>query len=199
MTKTVIDLIRHGEPIGGRKYRGHSVDDPLTEKGWGQMWDAVGDYNAWDQIITSPLKRCQEFAQALGERHSINVAIEPQFKEVGFGSWEGLSHDEIKIGKAGEYQAFLKDPVNHRPQGAEVLNDFINRVGSAYDNTIKRHQDKQCLIVAHAGVIRAVIARTLHVAPANLYRITISHGGIARIRHTEMGGVVKLLNGKLSN
>jgi len=35
--------MRHGEPVGGRAYRGHSIDDPLSEKGWQQMWDAVGD------------------------------------------------------------------------------------------------------------------------------------------------------------
>ena len=40
---TTIDLIRHGEPVGGRKYRGQT-DDPLSEKGWEQMWKAVGDY-----------------------------------------------------------------------------------------------------------------------------------------------------------
>ena len=99
MAETVIDLIRHGEPIGGRRYRGHTIDDPLTERGWSQMWNAVGEYNSWQQIITSPLQRCQVFARALGERHGINVIIEPRFKEVGFGVWEGSTHDEIKIGE----------------------------------------------------------------------------------------------------
>jgi len=199
MTETIIDLIRHGEPIGGRKYRGYNIDDPLTEKGWRQMWDAVGDCNTWDQIITSPLKRCEEFAQALGKHHGINVAIESRFKEVGFGSWEGLSHDEIKNAKADEYQAFLRDPINHRPQGAEDLDDFINRVGSAYDETIERYEKKHCFIIAHAGVIRAVIAKTLLAAPVGLYRIKVMNGGITRIRHTEAGGILELLNGKLPN
>ena len=28
MTDTIIDLIRHGEPEGGRAYRGNNIDDP---------------------------------------------------------------------------------------------------------------------------------------------------------------------------
>ena len=40
---TLIDMIRHGEPVGGRRYRGQ-IDDPLSEKGWRQMWAAVA---AW--------------------------------------------------------------------------------------------------------------------------------------------------------
>ncbi|MBA3755474.1 MAG: histidine phosphatase family protein [Nitrosomonas sp.] len=198
MTETVIDLIRHGEPVGGRRYRGHSIDDPLTEKGWAQMWNAVGEYNAWNHIITSPLQRCQMFAHALAERHGIDVTVEPRFKEVGFGVWEGLSHDEVKIGRVTEYQAFLKDPVNCRPQGAELLDDFIQRIGSAYEETIERYQGSHFLIVAHAGVMRAIIAKTVYASPAGLYRIKISNGGITRIRHTETGGMLELLNGKLS-
>ena len=198
MTETVIDMIRHGEPVGGRRYRGHSIDDPLTEKGWSQMWNAVGEYHAWNHIITSPLQRCQMFAQALGERRGVDVVVEPRFKEVGFGEWEGLSHDEVKIGRAAEYQTFLKDPVNCRPQGAEPLDDFIQRVGSAYQETIERYSGSHFLIVAHAGVMRALIAKTVYAPPVGLYRIKISNGGITRIRHTATGGVLELLNGKLS-
>ena len=109
-----------------------------------------------------------------------------------------LSHDEVKIGRAAEYQAFLKDPVNRRPNGAELLDDFIQRIGSAYEETIERYQGSHFLIVAHAGVMRAIIAKTVYASPAGLYRIKISNGGITRIRHTETGGVLELLNGKLS-
>lgn len=198
MIETVIDLIRHGEPAGGRRYRGHGVDDPLSEKGWSQMWNAVGEYDQWKQIITSPLQRCQTFAHALGERHGIPVAVEPRFKEVGFGAWEGLSHDEVKIGRAAEYQAFLKDPANHRPQGAEPLDDFIRRVSLAYQEAIERHHSSHLLIVAHAGVMRALIAETIRAPAIGLYRIKVSNGGITRIRHTATGSVLELLNGKLS-
>jgi alpha-ribazole phosphatase/probable phosphoglycerate mutase len=37
---TTLDLLRHGESVGGRKYRGQT-DDPLSEKGWAQMRDVV--------------------------------------------------------------------------------------------------------------------------------------------------------------
>ncbi len=197
MTETVIDLIRHGEPVGGRRYRGHMIDDPLTEKGWSQMWSAVGDSPTWQQIISSPLQRCHAFAAALGEKHRISVSIEPRFKEVGFGIWEGLSHDEIKINRAGEYQRFMNDPVHHRPQGAEALDDFIHRVSTAYREVVVRHQGQHCLIVTHAGVIRAIIAQIVHADPVGLYRIKVSNGGITRIRHNASHGILEFLNGKL--
>ncbi len=33
---TIVDLLRHGEPDGGQKFRG-AVDDPLSPRGWEQM------------------------------------------------------------------------------------------------------------------------------------------------------------------
>ena len=47
MQNIIIDLIRHGEPQGGPRYRGDGIDDPLSDKGWRQMWDAVGEDAPW--------------------------------------------------------------------------------------------------------------------------------------------------------
>ena len=50
---TVIDLLRHGEPLGGRRYRGQR-DDPLSEQGWRQMRASVGGYREWQAVVSSP-------------------------------------------------------------------------------------------------------------------------------------------------
>ena len=46
---TVIELLRHGEPVGGSRYRGQ-LDDALSERGWKQMWQAVGGRPLWQQV-----------------------------------------------------------------------------------------------------------------------------------------------------
>lgn len=187
MADTIIDLIRHGEPVGGRAYRGNKIDDPLSEIGWQQMWDAIGDEAPWDQIITSPLERCAAFADALMNKHDIPCTTEENFKEVGFGSWEGKTPDEIKAENLKEYEDFYNDPVNKRPQDAEPLNDFINRVTSSFEKAIKEHKGKHILIIAHAGVNRAIIANALHTAPIGLYRINVKNAGMSRLKHNELG------------
>ena len=94
MTKSTIDLMRHGEPEGGGYYRG-ITDDPLTQTGWQQMYDAVVGRQAWETIISSPLVRCQGFASDFCVGQSIPLIIEPGFKELDFGLWEGKTADEI--------------------------------------------------------------------------------------------------------
>lgn len=198
-SETIIDIIRHGEPEGGRAFRGHSIDDPLSEKGWQQMWDAVGEAPPWDQIITSPLERCQAFAEALMDVYKIPCSTEENFKEVGFGSWEGRTPDEIKKNDLKEYQNFYLDPVNARPQGAEALDGFIQRVTSSYNKIIEKYKGKHILIVAHAGVNRAIIANALHAAPIGLYRIKVNNAGISRIKNDHLGNHLLYHNVQLTD
>jgi alpha-ribazole phosphatase len=179
--ETEIELLRHGEPVGGRRYRG-KLDDALSERGWQQMWHAVGDRADWQQIVTSPLQRCRAFAMALGERHGLPVAVDARFAEVGFGSWEGRTRQELEAQAPGQVARFLQDPVDNRPPGAEVLDDFISRVYAGLGNILHAYAGQRVLLVAHAGVIRAVMTHVLEMPPAVMYRIHVANAGMTRIR-----------------
>ncbi|MGD8783946.1 MAG: histidine phosphatase family protein [Thioalkalispiraceae bacterium] len=177
---TTVDLIRHGEPVGGRKYRGQ-LDDPLSEKGWQQMRDAVGEHCPWDSIISSPLLRCVEFANELRDRHKLAVKLEPQFMEIGFGSWEGKTAAQIQEQLPGALEAFWQDPINRRPQGAEPLIEFNKRIESAWKKLLQSHKGQHLLVVCHAGVIRMSLQYILGMPVENVFRIKVSNAGLTRI------------------
>ena len=176
---TQIDVIRHGEPVGGRRYRGHGVNDPLTEKGWQQMWDAVADCSNWQHIASSPLSRCLDFAQQLSKKLKIGYSVDDRFKEIGFGTWEGLTPDEIIANDIDALKQFYKDPIRNRPEGAEPLESFSSRVWDAYENISRKHVNEKVLIVGHAGVIRAITANILGMDLNHVYsNLKIEYGGI---------------------
>ncbi len=179
--ETQIDLLRHGEPVGGPRYRGQ-IDDALSEKGWQQMWRTVEGRSEWQQIVTSPLRRCSTFAAALGERLRLPVHEEPRFREVGFGVWEGRSRTELERLIPGQVARFLQDPVNSRPPGAEPLAEFTGRVQAGFVDLLSRFAGQSVLVVAHAGVIRAIMVYVLEVPPARMYRIHVANAGLSRIR-----------------
>jgi len=187
---TVVDLIRHGEPMGGERYRGHGVDDPLSERGWAQMWAAIGHTFPWDRIVSSPLLRCRAFAEALAERANIPCAIDDRFREVVFGSWEGRTAKEVAAADPEGFQAFYTDPVRNRPKGAEPLHDFLERISVAYEDTRRTYAGSHILIVAHAGVIRAVTTAILDAPVEAIYRQRIDNAGMVRVRHAASGRVV---------
>ncbi|MGM0677424.1 MAG: histidine phosphatase family protein [Pseudomonadota bacterium] len=193
-----IDLLRHGEPTGGLRYRGSGVDDPLTQEGWRQMWEAVGGQvtpgGPWDRLVSSPMARCQDFAEQLSQRLSLPLAIEPAIREVGFGAWEGRSHDDLKLNSLDEYLAFFQDPVKSRPKGAEPLGDFRGRVSDALARVETRYRGQHVLLVTHAGVIRAGICAALDVPLEAMYRIKVPYAGLTRLRRDERGLMLEFVN-----
>ena len=178
---TYIDVIRHGEPVGGRRYRGYSIDDALTEKGWSQMRAAVPASPKWNHIVSSPLKRCLEFSQELANDLQIPITVVDNMKEIGFGEWEGKTPEDILAEDSEALNHFYQDPVSNRPKGAEPLDTFSQRVWDAYLDIAENHRDKHILIVAHAGVARAITANVLKMSLDDVYsRLKIEYGAIIR-------------------
>lgn len=176
-----LDLMRHGEPVGGRKYRGQ-IDDPLSEKGWMQMHAAVGECAPWTGIVASPLLRCRAFAETLAAAHGLPLTFDARLKEVGFGVWEGKSAAEIEQAAPGTIARFKADPVNARPAGAEPLVDFRARVAAGLEELLTLHAGQHVLLVGHAGVIRMALAWALHIPLEHAYRIEVESASLTRLR-----------------
>jgi alpha-ribazole phosphatase len=194
MRETLVDFMRHGEPVGGRRYRGDGVDDPLSENGWQQMWVAVGDQAPWQRVVSSPLQRCHAFALALAEKHRLPLSVEQRFREVGQGAWEGLTPDEIVQRDPDAYAAFHQDPCRNRPPGAEPLDAFGQRVAGALEELFSACPGEHVLVVAHAGVIRAALGHVLQADPLAWYRVRVDNAALTRFRRGPYGNKLEFHN-----
>jgi len=194
--ETVVDLIRHGEPEGGVLIRGQGVDHPLSALGWRQMWEAVGAAAPWDQVLSSPLARCREFAAELATHHRLPLAVDPELREIAMGAWEGRRRPDLAREQPAAYEAFLRDPVTHRPPGGERLEALQARIGHAYQRQIAAYPGRRLLIVCHSGVSRAIIGHLLGAEPLHWYRIRIDYAGVTRIRHGRFGAAIEHVNAR---
>jgi len=183
MTLTRLDFMRHGQPEGGQLYRGHGIDDPLSEKGWQQMKSSSQQVQDWEVIISSPMQRCLSFAQYLHNERQIDYHIIDDLKEVGFGDWEGKSREWLKTNRLEEYQEFYQNPVENRPKGAETLADFKTRIDKTIELILHEYANKKCLIIAHAGVIRASLGWCINAPIINWYQAKVDPASLSRYRY----------------
>lgn len=183
---TLLDFIRHGEPVGGVRYRGQT-DDPLSDTGWRQMRAAIGKERPWDVIVSSSLSRCLAFAEELSEASKLPLEVDDRLKEIGFGEWQGKTREEITQYDPGVLQRFYRDPTTYRPDGAEGLAEFKHRIVAAVNDILNRHSGKHVLVVCHAGTIRMVIGHILDIPLSNLFRIKVANAGITRVEYAEQG------------
>lgn len=176
----LIDLMRHGEPQGGMRYRGQ-LDDPLSELGWQQMRSATANTPPWQQIVSSTLSRCADFAKELANNHAIPLQLDQQFTEIGFGDWEGKTASELEQHHKAAFYAFYDDPISNTPANAESLLAFQQRIQQAWQTLVQSHTDKHILLVAHVGVIRVILTEILAMPLEAMFRIQVPYAAISRI------------------
>jgi len=173
-----IDLLRHGETVGGTRFRG-SLDDPLTEQGFRQMEAAVANGDPWDAIVTSPLSRCAAFAERLALRLAIPQQVDERLREIHFGAWEGRSYAELMAMAPVALTRFLGDPFRHPPPGAESLEAFRERTLEALrDHLMPCNQGRRLLLVTHGGVIRVMLCHARCWPLARLLEIDVPHASL---------------------
>lgn len=178
---TTIDLLRHGDVEGGRKYRGQ-LDDPLSELGWEQLRATTANKQNWQHIITSPLKRCAEFTEELAQAHSLPLQNKYEFKEVSFGLWEGKTAEELLNTEPDNIKKYWNDPIKTTPPQGENLLDFEKRVLDGWKNVLTDFQGKHILIVSHAGVMRMILCHILGMPLTALFKLDIGLAKASRIQ-----------------
>ena len=193
---TTIDLLRHGEPEGGKMYRGGGTDHPLSDVGWAQMRSSVETHKAdWSAIISSPMMRCKDFANELSEQQNIPIEIIENLREAGYGDWEGRTTAEIKADSEQEYWDFIADPVNSRPANAEPLDTFTSqRISKVISQVLKTYEGQHVLLVSHTAVMRAILGVILDFPLSSQQLIEFPFAGMIRITQDRKGLRVHIIS-----
>lgn len=181
MCTTVIDLLRHGEVQGGQKYRGQ-LDEPLSDVGWKQLRETTRIQQDWQHIITSPLKRCAEFAKELAQTNNLTLSTNSEFKEISFGLWEGKTAEELLNTEPDHIKKFWADPINSTPPEGENLLTFEQRVVNSWNDMVTEHKGKHILVISHAGVMRIILCHILAMPLKEIFKIDVALAKASRIQ-----------------
>lgn len=181
-TETRVDLLRHGEAEGGRRLRGSGTDDPLSPRGWVDMIAVLDREGPWDRIVSSPMRRCADFARVAGERLGVPMVLEPRFTEYDFGAWGGRALEELWAREGEALARFFADPDAVTPPGGEAAVDFRARVRAAWGELLASGAGGAVLLVGHGGVLRQLVADALGV-PFSLHAaLEWPNAALSRVR-----------------
>ena len=149
---TELILARHGETDWNaeRRVQGHT-DRPLSTIGRGQARELADMLQGepLDAVYSSDLARAYETAREVAGRRGLVVCALPELRERDFGTWEGLTDDEIQE----------RFPQAHTgPWGdAETHEELARRVLAALRQIAEQHPRGRVLVVTHGGPLRAVL------------------------------------------
>ncbi|MFP4323929.1 MAG: histidine phosphatase family protein [Anaerolineales bacterium] len=158
---TTITLVRHGETDWNATRRWQGIAPvPLNENGIQQATETASHLTdaGITKIVASDLSRAYHTAQIIAERLHLPIDIDPRWREVDVGRWQGLAHDEILAWDAAAFAVFTQADYLERafPDG-ERNRDHIARTQAALDDLITRYPGEHVLVATHGGSIRAAI------------------------------------------
>lgn len=151
-----IVMIRHGETVGNSRERLHGAADvALSDEGRAQMRAAARALHqeVFDVVVASPLRRSWQSAAVIAPCAPIQLV--PEFREVDFGRWEGMSLDEVKAADPVLYQDWQARAPGFEYPGGEPRAAFRERVGRGLAR-VEETGAQGALLVVHKGVIRTI-------------------------------------------
>ena len=188
-----IILIRHGETYLSLKkvYYGR-IDTPLTAKGLRQAKDIRKYFSREnvDKVYSSNLKRAFNFAKIAFDGFIIEKTSE--LREINFGVFERLTHEQIMKKYRQAYSRWLKDPFTCViPQG-DSLSDFSNRVRAFFKKIIRENSNKTLAIVTHAGPIRIILNDIIR--PENIWSLKVDLASVSVIEYKKNKADLQFFN-----
>ena len=176
MITTYIDIIRHGEPVGGRVFRGRT-DHCLTERGSEQFQQRIERLGQrWQHVVSSPLLRCKQSAQWLAAAQNIPLSIEANLAEIHFGEWENQLVDAVMAEQS--ISQMWQDPMNFcAPQG-EPTQALQQRSVLAWQQALSDYQGQRVLMVTHGGVIRMLAQHLLELTPNAINKLSLPYAAV---------------------
>ena len=190
---TLVLLVRHGLTAAtGTVLTGRTPGISLDDRGRGQAAALAARLAAvpLDAIITSPLERCRETAEALAAARDGSPAAvtdDERLSECKYGDW---TNKPLKVlAKDPLWRVVQVHPSAVRFPGAdgESMLDMQHRAVSAVrDWNCRLGRDATYVICSHGDVIKAVIADSLGMHLDLCQRIQVDPCSLSVIRYTPL-------------
>lgn len=148
MTAFALHLLRHGTLETPGLLMGRTDGVP-TAAGIAACVAQASDLGA-EKIIASDLRRSRDAGGAIGKAAGLPLIIDPRWREIDFGDWDGQPSGAVDPGALGR---FWHDPDANPPPGGERWSAFALRVSAA----IADLAPVPTLVVTHGGAMRAAL------------------------------------------
>jgi probable phosphomutase (TIGR03848 family) len=195
---STVVLVRHGlTAMTGPVLAGWTPDLHLDERGQAQA-RAVAERLAplpLAAVVSSPLDRCLETAQAVASGRDAVVQVEERLGECRYGDWTGRPIKElVKDPLWKVVQAHPSAVVFPGPEGEALRDTQTRAVAAVRDWNDRLGPDATWVACSHGDVIKAVVADALGLHLDQFQRIVADPCSVTVIRYTELRPFVLRVN-----
>lgn len=175
MSTTTVLLIRHGQTDWNveRRWQGH-YDAPLNAAGREQARLLGRRLAGWpiEAIYSSDLRRAAETALVLGDAVGVTPILDPVWRELHVGLFEGHTREEIRERFPAAW-AQMSHGFVEAPEGESVA-DLGRRVAPRFEQLLVEHAGQMFAIVSHGATLRSLLGHVLGLDGGRLPQVTLA-------------------------
>jgi broad specificity phosphatase PhoE len=180
--------VRHGRTAwnADKRFQGHT-DIPLDDEGRAQATALAALLRAEriDAAVASDLSRATETARIVLGPRALPLRLDPDWREMRFGDWEGLTWAQIVAAHPELDAAGETTPRAYTPGGGESFDELCARVGRAAERiAAELPEDGVGLVATHAGPLHALLRVLLRDAEVPALSIRFVTASVTRFRRT---------------
>lgn len=184
MKKRTLLFIRHGQTTWNIEHRlpGQLPGIHLNEIGRQQAARLAEALTIMpiSTIISSPLERAHETAEYIQRGRDLTIQFEPGLMDTDVGPWAGKVIADLNK-EDPAWKDFVKDPTVG-PEGVETFPQVQQRVVAAVERWLERDDiGAYPVFVAHADVIKLILASYTGLAPARAVSMTIDNASVSLV------------------
>lgn len=200
-TPTTFVLLRHGETelTPQKRFSGSGGSDPGLSPAGRRQADAVAAALAArgtiQAVVSSPLRRCRETAEAVAARLGLDVRVDEGLRETDFGAWDGLTFAEVRERHAEDLDAWIGSTKAAPTGGGESFAAVARRVALSRDKLLARYAGRTVLLVSHVTPVKTLVRLALGAPPEALFRMELSAASLSAVAYYADGNAsLRLLN-----
>ncbi len=168
-------IVRHGrtEANASGLLLGSRVDPGLDDLGCRQAAALAEALAGADRVVSSPLRRTRETAEALG----VPVEIDERWIEIDYGTFDGTPLADVPAATWAEWRADTSFALS----GGESLASVGERVRSACTDLAAEAKERDIVVVTHVSPIKAAVTWALGVDDGTIWRLYCAPASITEI------------------
>ncbi|GMU77384.1 MAG: phosphoglycerate mutase [Acidimicrobiia bacterium] len=201
---THLVLVRHAVTAEtGPRLSGRTPGIDLSDDGRAQA-AALGERLAAlpvAAVYASPIERTVQTADAIAQRHGIEVRRLDGVLEADYGEWTG--QELAELAKSDLWKVVQRTPSRVVFPGGEALTAMQARMVEAIETVVGAHPGELVVIVSHADPIKAAIAhftgvhldlfQRIVVSPASVTAFAFASHGVALLKCNDTGSLADLV------
>lgn len=132
-------------------------------------------------IYSSDLSRARDTAEPLSRAKGLEIQTDARLRELDFGVFQGLTHDEIRAKYPEEERELFVNYLDFVLPEGESRRAVQARVYEMWQEVVRRHPNSEVVVMSHGGPVRLLLLKLFDDQVERMLKVPLPNVSVTTI------------------